>query len=119
LFAGSENISTGIGVNFFGNATYNANKIIIRNFKYCDCFSGTRFKTHAEFAAEIRGITVNSWMRIRNAILKFKSSNFIKQVAQKDTCLEIADFSNSLKKGSKKIRRFLVRDKEKSKKLKK
>jgi hypothetical protein len=40
-------------------------------------------------------------------------------VAQKDTCLEIADFSNSLKKGSKKIRGFLVRDKEKSKKLKK
>jgi hypothetical protein len=107
LFAGSENPSTGIGINFFGNATYNANKLVIRNFKYCDCFSGARFKTHAEFAADIRGITVNSWMRIRNVILKFKSGNFIKQVAQKDTCLEIADFSNSLKKGSRKIQGFL------------
>jgi hypothetical protein len=58
-------------------------------------------------------------MRIGQAILKFKSGNFIKQLAQKDTYLEIADFSNSLKKGSRKIRGIFVNEKEKAKKLRK
>jgi hypothetical protein len=112
VFTTSENTGTTININFFGRATYNVSKINIRNLKYGDCFIGPRFKSFAELLVDIPGLTFNCWWRLRNALLRLKST----QINSDSNCkiLDIAEFSNSLKKGSKKIRKFFDLAREKN-----
>jgi hypothetical protein len=62
--------------------------------------------------ADIPGLTFNCWWRLRNALIRFKTTKINHDTNGK--ILDIADFSNSLKKGSKKIRKFFDIAREKN-----
>jgi hypothetical protein len=91
-----------IGKNFFGLNFYNENEVIIRNLRYSDCFRNGVFKSVRDWQEDGLNINLNTWLRLRNAML-FSKRNLSTNIGTLET---VSDFSARLKKGSRKIRRF-------------
>jgi hypothetical protein len=99
-----------IGKNFFGLNFYSENEITIRNMRYSDCFRNGVFKSVCEWQEDGLNINLNTWLRLRNAML-FSKRNLSTNTGTLET---VSDFSACLKKGSRKIRRFFDNFREKS-----
>jgi hypothetical protein len=99
-----------IGKKIFGLNFYNDNEIIIRNMRYSDCFRNGVFKSVREWQEEGLNINLNTWLRLRNAMLFSKR----KLSTNTGTLETVADFSARLKRGSRKILKFFDNFHEKS-----
>jgi hypothetical protein len=101
-FTRTENNALLLDRNFFGAALYDNNKLLIRNLKFSDCYRNGEFKSLNDWREYGLNFTVNTWLRLRNAIFAAKN----KYNALEQPVLSISDFTAGLKKGSKKIRKF-------------
>jgi hypothetical protein len=98
-------ISNSIKKNF-GQQLYNNNKILIHSLTFNDCFSANgSFKALQDWNEMGLPLTVNCWLRIRNAILKANST--LCKNTETTSSESIHEFVAKLKKGSKKIRKIV------------
>jgi hypothetical protein len=103
LFCRADNRSLLIDDKFFPRNFYLNNLNYIRTLKFIDCFRNGRFKSYEEWQAEIPELSINLWLGLRNAIMLFKNNNTIKQDNKSEN---ISEFALSLKRGSRKIRKY-------------
>jgi hypothetical protein len=96
--------------NFFGLAFYEENKNFIRSLKFGDCFRNNVFLSMEEWRGRGLNLTVNTWLRLRNALCLAKTK-FKSEGTKIDS---VADFSARLKKGSRKIRKFFEAEKNRN-----
>jgi hypothetical protein len=92
-----------IDIDFFGKKFYNENSTVIRKLTVPDCFSGTNFKSMAEFASDGLVLTVSLWMRLRSALLLYKSSLQPLPVSD-ERPMSVVHFLSRIKRGSKPFR---------------
>jgi exonuclease III len=112
FFHRTEDVTATIDRNFFGQNLYANNVNFIRTLTYSDCFRDGHFLTVHEWQQAGFQITVNTWLRLRNAILDAKG-----RIIANNLCETVIAFCNKLKKGSKKIRKYYEHFHEKNKKI--
>jgi hypothetical protein len=95
-----------LDIDFFGKKFYNANRNTIRKLTVTDCFSGPNFKSVEDFANDGLALTVSLWMRLRSAILLFKSK-LRPTLDADDPPKSVTDFLNRIKRGSKPFRNVI------------
>jgi hypothetical protein len=103
-FARVDNISRTIDKNFFSQNFYERNKLFLRQLKYKDSFRDGNFKTLDDWRRDGLLLTGNMWMGLRNSILSAKRKFSNAKHQQKSMSIE--NFSEKLRKGSGKIRKF-------------
>jgi hypothetical protein len=111
FFCQAESGDLCLDVQFFGRRFYTENRNNLRKLIFSDCFRGGTFKPLEEWRADGLPLTLNTWLRMRNAIVKKKNS--LKNSSLNETSSDIADFVAKIKKGSRKVRNVLDRCREK------
>jgi hypothetical protein len=108
IFANSSITRSGddkrlLDIDFFGKKFYNENRSVIRKLTLPDCFSGTNFKSMFEFASDGLVLTVSLWMRLRSALLLYKSRMQLVPASDEQP-MPVVQFLNKIKRGSKPFR---------------
>jgi Reverse transcriptase (RNA-dependent DNA polymerase) len=99
---------------FFGVDFFRRFENTIRNVKFCDCFLDGAFKSLETWRNDGLPLSIAVWLRLRNAIL-FSKLKFQNNITPVDAgCEDLPGFSNRLSKGSKKIRKFYDKARDKN-----
>jgi len=98
-----------IDIPFFTREIYERSKNGIRALTYEDCFDGTNFKTLAQFQELGINLTNVIWMRLQAAMLFAKKEYRSNENAK--SSLSITEFLTGFKKGSKKFRNAITKQK--------
>jgi hypothetical protein len=110
LFCQAESSVRYLDIQFFGRQFYADNKNYIRKLIFADCFRGEVFKALDDWREDGLPLTLNIWLRLRNAIVKKR--NLLKNISKKENCVEVAEFVGKIKKGSRRVRVVFERDRE-------
>jgi hypothetical protein len=113
FFTRPEDGSLCLDKNFFGRELYTVHRNKIRTLTFNDCYRNGSFKSPEQWQNDGLPLPLNTWLRIRNALLKVKSSKLVEKYTI-EISESITDFSAKLKKGSRKIRKFFEIRKEKN-----
>jgi hypothetical protein len=111
FFCQAESSDNYLDVQFFGRQFYADNKNYLRKLTFSDCFRGDVFKSVEEWREDGLPLTLNMWLRLRNAIIKKR--NLLKNCSKNEKSMDVAEFVGKIKKGSRRVRGVFERYHEK------